>query len=104
RIETTCDTDGSKTLWNSAGNIRPKSDGPSTSPAAISPHTRGCPIRRNSPPKTRDEATITISCRTTISRMFSLWPLVVDIVVDPCLTESQVDFHRIQIPFSTCDV
>lgn len=36
--------------WNTAGQARPSRDGPSITPATISPMTAGCPSRRNSIP------------------------------------------------------
>src|SRR4030095_15667494 len=45
------------------GHIQPKTEGPSTMPATISPITGGCPIRRKIAPNTFATTMMTNSCR-----------------------------------------
>src|SRR5580765_2202941 len=60
--------EGGKTHAKAEGKKCPKTDGPSTRPAVISPTTGGWPIRRNTQPKTEAESrttpTATIKCST----------------------------------------
>ena len=51
-----------KTAANASGISQPKSDGPSRTPAAISPTTDGWPRRTKSFPTSRAAAMITSSC------------------------------------------
>ena len=50
-----------------AGAKVPSTDGPSSSPVAISPMTRGCPKRSARLPRTWDTATITTMASRTLS-------------------------------------
>src|SRR5262245_7783758 len=45
---------GGKSQVDTAGAIHPSSDGPSATPASISPTTRGCPTRDSSAPASRE--------------------------------------------------
>ena len=52
---------GRNTAANASGHSHPRSDGPSSNPATISPTTLGCPTRRASAPNARAAAMMTIN-------------------------------------------
>ncbi len=72
---------GGNTAANRSGASRPNSDGPSTTPAAISPTTPGCPNRMNSRLISREATRMTNSCRNR--RASGLWKLARNSAVNP---------------------
>jgi hypothetical protein len=61
-------------LWR-PGKTRPSRDGPSISPAAISPQTTGCPKRCNQVPDARAAQMMTTNWAMTMSRILSMGKL-----------------------------
>src|SRR5216684_3449593 len=59
-------------LRNKCGKNFPNSEGPTISPAAISPHTPGCPAFRKRAETTRAATMMTVNWRMTVDKLCSI--------------------------------